>query len=66
MLCGVRFQFGVCLRREQEAVGVAQILAGIPALAVTRPNGDLLHLLTDVDLEKSDALTPVAALLIRM
>ncbi|TYZ63907.1 hypothetical protein PybrP1_012154, partial [[Pythium] brassicae (nom. inval.)] len=55
---GPWWAFGVCLRREQEAVGVTQILAGIPALAVARPNGDLLQLLTDADLEKSDGLTP--------
>lgn len=56
-------QFGVCLRREQEAVGVAQIRAGIPALALARPDGELLQLLTDQELEQAGGLAPVAALL---
>lgn len=55
-------QYGVCLRREQEEVGVAEIKAGIPALVIAQQNGDLVALFTDQDLEKN-GLAPVDALL---
>lgn len=63
-MCGGALQYGVCLRRELEVVGIteAEIKAGIPGLVVAQQNGDLIALFTDGDLEKN-GFAPVEALL---
>uniref|UniRef100_K3WAK8 Thioredoxin domain-containing protein n=1 Tax=Globisporangium ultimum (strain ATCC 200006 / CBS 805.95 / DAOM BR144) TaxID=431595 RepID=K3WAK8_GLOUD len=58
-------RYRVCVRREQEAVGVTDIKAGIPTLVLVQQNGELIRLFNDKELE-TDGLQPLEDLLVKV
>ncbi|KAF1319968.1 Nucleoredoxin protein 2, partial [Globisporangium splendens] len=58
-------RYGVCVRREQEAVGVTDIKAGIPTIVLVQQNGELIRLFNDKELE-TDGLQPLEDLLVKV